>query len=1031
MNPSRHFIAHPVASALLAVALLLVGALGFRLLPVAPLPQVDFPTIQITATLPGASPETMASSVAMPLERSFGNISGITQIWSASNQGNTQVILMFELDKDLNDAAREVQAAINAVRNELPSGMPGNPVYRKLNPSQTPVLVLALSSSTRSVAELYDLAASVVAQKISQVDGVGEVQLGGGSLPAVRIALQPRALNQYGIALDQVRNAITNANSPRPKGELEQGATRWQIGANDQLRGADVYRGLVVSEPDTQPVRLGDVAVVTDSVENRRASGFYNGEPAVVLQVNRQPGANVIATVDAIRTQLTSLRALLPADVELTVTSDRTPGIRATLHEAERTLLIAVALVVGVVLLFLGNLRAALIPTLALPVALIGSFALIYLLGFSLNNLSLMALIVVAGLVVDDAIVVMENISRHIDAGASPLRAALRGSREVGFTLLAMNLSLMVVFLAILFMGGFIEKLFREFSLTLIAAMALSLLVSLSLTPTLCARLLSRKQPEPMFGTRWFARFFVRLQRGYASSLQWALRHARLVLALLIAVICLNVYLYAVVPKSLLPAQQTDQLMAFVRGDDSLSYLAMQPKFEAFRQYLVADPAVADVVGFVGGAGGINNAFLMVRLKPLDERGASSQQTLDRLRMHAPVQPGARLMMFIAQDIALGMHGNRGTEQRLLMQASELELLREWGPKVGQALEKLPELTDVDGNFNEGALQVQLFIDRVAARRLGVDVDTVTQVLNNSFSQRQVATLFDDLNQYRVVLEIDPSMTESPTALDEVYVITRDGRVPLSAFARYEYTVASDRIKHEGQFASEDIGFNLAPGVNLGDAKKAIDRALAEVMLPNSVQAKLADAGAAFSEAQGDQPLLLLGVVLAVYIVLGILYESFTHPLTILSTLPSAGIGALLALLLLDTEFSLIALLGLFLLIGVVMKNAILIIDVALDAERRRGLSSERAVFEAAQQRFRPILMTTLAAICGALPLMLGTGEGSEMRRPLGIAIVGGLIVSQVLTLYTTPVIYLYLDRLRLFCLRKLRGGNAAAVSVS
>ncbi len=1030
INPSRLFIARPVASALLAVALLLVGMLGYRLLPVAPLPQVDFPTIQITASLPGASPETMASSVAMPLERSFGNISGVTQIWSASNQGNTQVVLQFDLDKNLNDAAREVQAAINTVRNELPSGMPGNPVYRKLNPSQAPVLVLALSSPSRSAAELYDLAESVLAQKISQIGGVGEVQLGGGSLPAVRVELQPRALNQYGIALDQVRQAIAGANAPRPKGELEQGATRWQIGANDQLLTASEYRQLLVSDVGRQPVRLGDVATVSDSVENRRAAGFHNHQPAVVIQVNRQPDANVIATVDAIQAQLPGLRALLPSDVVLEVTSDRTPGIRATLHEAERTLLISVVLVVAVVLLFLGNLRAALIPTLAVPVSLIGSFALLYLFGFSLNNLSLMALIVVAGLVVDDAIVVMENISRHIEAGASPLRAALRGSREVGFTLLAMNLALMVVFFAILFMGGFIERLFREFSLTLIAAITLSLLVSLSLTPSLCARLLSRTQHEPMVGTRWFARLFARTQRGYASSLQWALRHARLVLVLLIAVIGLNVYLYVTIPKSFLPQQDTGQLMGFVRGDDSLSYQAMQPKMESFRQHLLKDPAVADVVGFVGGSGGINNAFLMIRLKPLAERGIVSQQVLDRMRASLPVEPGARLMMFVTQDITLGSHRGRGTEHRLLLQASELELLREWGPRVARAMADLPELTDVDGRFDEGALQVELSIDRVAARRLGVDVDTVTQVLNNSFSQRQVTTLFNALNQYRVVLEIDPAMTENPTVLDEVQVITADGRrVPLAAFASYRYTTASDRIQHEGQFAADNIGFNLAEGVSLAEGMQAIDRALAEVMLPNSVQARLADAGAQLAAIQGEQPLLLLGVILVVYIVLGILYESFTHPLTILSTLPSAGVGALLALQLLDTEFSLIALLGLFLLIGVVMKNAILIIDVALDAERRRGLPPAVAVFEAAQQRFRPILMTTLAAICGALPLMLGSGDGAELRQPLGIAIVGGLIVSQVLTLYTTPVVYLYLDRLRLFCLRKMRRDGSAATS--
>jgi multidrug efflux pump len=595
-----------------------------------------------------------------------------------------------------------------------------------------------------------------------------------------------------------------------------------------------------------------------------------------------------------------------------------------------------------------------------------------------------------------------------------------------------MNLALMVVFFAILFMGGFIERLFREFSLTLIAAIALSLLVSLSLTPALCARMLGRAHGEQLVGTRWFARLFGNMQRGYATSLQWALRHARLVMVLLVAVIGLNVYLYVAIPKSFLPQQDTGQLMGFVRGDDSLSYQAMQPKMESFRQHLLKDPAVADVVGFVGGSGGINNAFLMIRLKPLTERGISSQQVLDRLRSGLPVEPGARLMMFVTQDIALGSHRGRGTEHRLLLKAGELDLLREWAPRVSRALAQLPELTDVDGRSDEGALQVELSIDRVAARRLGVDVDTVTQVLNNSFSQRQVTTLFDALNQYRVVLEIDPRLTENPAVLDEVQVITSDGnRVPLSAFAHYRYTTASDRIQHEGQFAAENIGFNLAEGVSLAEAMAAIDRALAEVMLPNAVQAGLADAGAQLAAIRGEQPLLLLGVILAVYIVLGILYESFTHPLTILSTLPSAGVGALLALQWLDTEFSLIALLGLFLLIGVVMKNAILIIDVALDAERRRALAPAAAVFEAAQQRFRPILMTTVAAICGALPLMLGRGDGAELRQPLGIAIVGGLIVSQVLTLYTTPVVYLYLDRLRLWCLNRWRRDDKPAITTS
>lgn len=1017
-NLSQVFIARPVATALLAIALVLLGALSYALLPVAPLPEVDFPFIEVHAAMPGASPETMASSVATPLERAFGNISGIEMMASNSNQGNSYVVLQFDLDKDINDAAREVQAAINSSRHLLPSGMPGNPSYSKYNPSQAPIMVMALSSPTKSAGEIYDIASSVLSQKISQIAGVGDVELSGGSLPAVRVELEPRALNHYKLSLDQIRAAISDTNHLRPKGVLEHDQYRWQIAANDQLRGAAAYRDLIVSDPGRAPVRLRDVATVTDSVENRRASGFHNDRPAVIMVISRQPGANVVATVDAIQAQLPALRSLLPADVEMHITIDRSPGIRATLREARFTLIIAVALVVGVVLLFIGNLRAALIPTLAVPVSLIGAFTVIYLLGFSLNNLSLMALIIAAGLVVDDAIVVMENISRHIERGSTPLRAALDGTREVGFTLLSMNLSLVIVFVSILFMGGFFERLFREFSFTLIAAIAISLLVSLSLTPMLCARLLRHRTTDTAGKARWLQR----LQEGYRRSLDWALRHSRLVLLLLLVTIGLNIYLYVVIPKTLLPEQDTGQLMGFARGDDASSFLAMQPKIDAYRNTLLNDPAVADVVGFVGGENGINNSFMLIRLKPVSEREESSQEVIDRLRANLPPQPGGRFFMSVDQDIQLGHQRGRGNSQQLTLLASETSLLATWLPRVSRKLQTLPELVDVDGNTEEGALQVQLQIDREAARRLGVDVETVTQVLNNSFAQRQIATLYSELNQYRVVMELAPEFTERPEVLDEVYVITRDQRrVPLSAFSSYRYGTATDRISHEGQFAAENIGFNLALDVSLDQAQRAIDRAMAEIMLPTAVQANLAGAGAIFKKAQGEQPLLLLGVILAVYIVLGILYESYVHPITILSTLPSAGVGALLALLALDTDFSLISLLGLFLLIGIVMKNAILIIDFALDAERTRGLSPRDAVYEAAQLRFRPILMTSAAALLGALPLMLGSGDGAEMRQPLGITIVGGLVMSQLLTLYTTPVIYLYLDRFRLWSLQRWR----------
>ncbi len=1015
MNLSRPFIRRPVASALIAVAVVLVGLLSYGLLPVAPLPQVDFPTIQVYASLPGASPETMAASVATPLERALGSIAGVTAIRSGSGQGSTGITLEFDFDRDINAAARDVQAAINAARGQLPAGMPGNPRYVKVNPSQAPIMALALSSPNLAPGALYDLAATVLAQKLAQVSGVGEVSVGGSSLPAVRVQLNPNALAHYGLSLDEVRRAISETNSVRPRGMIEFDDRHWQVQTSDQLRRAEQYLPLIIRYRDGAPVRLGDVATVTDSVENRYSSGFHNKRPAVLLMIRRQPGANIIATIDAINAQLPGLRALVPADADLALVMDRSPGIRATLREARFTLLVAAGLVMLVVLLFLGNARAALIPSLAIPVSLIGTFAVMYLYGFSLNNLSLMALIVAAGLVVDDAIVVLENISRHIERGLSPMRGALRGSGEVGFTLLAMNLSLVTVFISILFMGGLVERLFREFSITLAAAMLISLAVSLTLTPSLCSRWL---KPHTVVAPRGLLRVseraFAAVRGFYARTLEWVLRHPALLLLTFVGAIALNVSLYINIPKGFLPEQDTGQLGGFVRGDDGFSFQVMQPKIEIYRHLLLADPAVADVIGMSGGGTGTSNGWLMIRLKPLAERGEPASEVINRLRVKVPPVPGGRMWLNINQDIQMPRTSDAGSYDYTLL-SSELSLLREWAPKVAKALQKLPELTDVDGPSDEGAKQVTLTIDREAAQRLGVDMQMVTQVLNSSFSQRQISTIYDDLNQYRVVMELEPRYTEDPAVLDQVQVIGADGaRVPLSAFARYEYSLVNDRVRHWGQFAAENVGFSLAKGVSLERALAAIDRAMAEILLPTEIQGQLAGTAQTFQQSLARQPLLILGVLVAVYLVLGILYESTVHPLTILSTLPSAGLGALLALQFTGTEFTLIALLGMFLLIGIVMKNAILMIDFALATERLHGSSPRDAIFEAAQLRLRPILMTNIAALLGALPLVLATGEGVEMRRPLGLAIVGGLAVSQVLTLYTVPVVYLELDRIRL-----------------
>ena len=1026
MNLSKPFVRRPVASSMIAIALVLVGALAYGLLPVSPLPQVDFPTIRVSASLPGASPETMAANVAAPLERALGSIAGVSGIYSDSRQGACSITLEFSLGRQIDAAARDVQAAINAARGQLPSGMPGNPSFRKSNPSQAPIMALALSSPNLAPGKLYDFAATILAQKIAQISGVGEVAVGGSSLPAVRVQLDPNALAHYGIALDEVRRAISATNSLRPRGTIDDGARQWEVEVSSQLRRAEEYLPLVIRYRDGAPVRLGDVAKVTDSVEDRYSMGFHNDRPAVLLNISRQPGANIIATIDAINAQLPALRALLPADADLAVVMDRSPGIRATLRESQKTLMIAAALVMLVVFLFLGSARAALIPCLAIPVSVIGTFGIMYLYGFSLNNLSLMALIVAAGLVVDDAIVVLENITRHIERGLSPYRAAMRGSSEVSFTLLAMTLSLVAVFVSILFMGGLVERLFREFSITLAAAMLVSLAVSLTLTPSLCARMLQRRAAAPAGSFRLRTdRAFEAVKAGYARSLGWVLQHAVLMLIVLIGTIALNVSLYVRSPKGFLPTQDTGQVAGFVRGDDGFSYQLMQPKIEAFRRHIMADPAVQDVIGSAGGSSGISNARMMIRLKPLAERQVSAADVVNRLRATAPEVAGGGMYLFVAQDMDSPRMSD-GSSYDLTLMSGDLGLLRSWMPKISAAMQDVPELVDVDTPSDGGTQQVMLHIDREAARRLGVDMQMVTQVLNNSFSQRQIATLYDRLNQYRVVMELDPRYTSEPTTLDRVQVIGAGGaRVPLSAFARYDYSLIEDRVRHRSQFAAENIGFALAEGVSLEEGLAAIDRAMARIMLPTEIQARLSGTAQNFQKTLQAQPLLIVGVLVAVYLVLGILYESLVHPLTILSTLPSAGLGALLALRLSGTEFSLIALLGLFLLIGIVMKNAILMIDFAIATERRDACSPREAIFEAAQLRLRPILMTNCAALLGALPLVLASGEGVEMRRPLGFAIVGGLFVSQLLTLYTVPVVYLWLDRAR------LRWRRARSVGVS
>ena len=1022
------FIYRPVATILLTVALTLCGVLGFRLLPVAPLPQVDFPVIMVSASLPGASPETMASSVATPLERALGRIAGVNEMTSSSSLGSTRIILEFNFDRDINGAARDVQAAINAAQSLLPSGMPSRPTYRKANPSDAPIMILTLTSDTYSQGELYDYASTQLAQTIAQIDGVGDVDVGGSSLPAVRVALNPQALFNQGVSLDAVRSAISDSNVRRPQGAVEDASRRWQLQTNDELKTAAEYQPVIVHYNNGAAVRLSDVATITDSVQDVRNAGMTNAKPAILLMIRKLPEANIIQTVDRIRAKVPELRNTIPAAIDLQIAQDRSPTIRASLAEVEQTLAISVALVILVVFLFLRDGRATFIPAVAVPVSLIGTCAAMYLCGFSLNNLSLMALTIATGFVVDDAIVVLENIARHLEAGMKPLQAALQGVREVGFTVLSMSLSLVAVFLPLLLMGGLPGRLFREFAVTLSVAIGISMVVSLTLTPMMCGWLLKSEKPHRPARKRGVGRLLVALQERYARSLKWVLNHARLVGVIFIATIALNVWLYIAIPKTFFPEQDTGQLMGGIQADQSISFQAMRGKLQNFMKIIRDDPAVDNVTGFTGGSR-VNSGMMFITLKPRDERNESAQQVIDRLRKKLAKEPGASLFLMAVQDIRVGGRQANASYQYTLL-SDDLAALREWEPKIRAAFAKLPELADVNSDQQDNGAEMNLIYDRETMSRLGISVQDANNLLNNAFGQRQISTIYEALNQYKVVMEVDPRYTQDISALDQMFVVNSEGKpIPLSYFAKWQPANAPLSVNHQGLSASSTIAFNLPTGVSLSQASEAIERAMVSLGVPSTVRGSFAGTAQVFQETMNSQVILILAAIATVYIVLGILYESYVHPLTILSTLPSAGVGALLALEWFGAPFSLIALIGIMLLIGIVKKNAIMMVDFAIEAQRNGNLTPQEAIFQASLLRFRPIMMTTLAALFGALPLVLSGGDGSELRQPLGITIVGGLVMSQLLTLYTTPVVYLFFDRLRLRFARKPKQDEPLSIS--
>ena len=1016
MHFSEWFIRRPVGTSLLAIAITLAGAICYFLLPVSPLPQVEYPTVSVGASLPGASPETMASAVATPLERQFGLISGITEMTSSSALGQTAVTLQFDLNRDIDAAVRDVQAGINAARGRLPADLPGNPSAYKVNPADSPVMILVMTSPLHDRPQLQDAAATIVQTKLSQVPGVGQVTISGGSSPAVRVNVNPTVLERYGIGLDAIRLALQNANANRPKGIIDDGTTASSIATTDQLFKAAEYRDIIVAFRHGAAVRLGDVATVTDSVQDTRVAGVYNGQPTILVIVYRQPTANIIRTVDNVVALLPQLRQQIPAGMELTMPMDRTAAIRASIADVQVTLLLSVALVVLVVFVFLGDVRATLVPSVAVPVSLVSTFAAMHFLGYSLDNLSLMALTIATGFVVDDAIVVLENIARYREAGMKPMAAAVAGAREIGFTVLSISVSLVAVFIPILCMGGIVGRLFREFAVTLSVAIAVSMVVSLTLTPMMSAWLLRPASAErPGWATRWMERGIATITGWYGRALAVVMRHPRLTMAVNLATMAVTVYLYVIVPKGFFPQQDNGRIAATLDADQDTSFQTMSRLLTTFSLAIHEDPAVAGVTGSTGAAtgGSPNTARMFITLKPKEERGLDADQVVDRLRKSVASLPGAMLIMQPVQDLRIGSRLSSAQYQYTL-RADTLGDLNAWGPKLLAALRTLPALVDVRSDQQNRGLQTGLTIDRDEAARYGVTPQQIDDALYDAFGQRYVSIMYRPRGQYRVVLGLEPEYLEGPDSLQFLRVTGRDGaQIPLDAICSIAPANAPLMVNHTGQFPSATVSFNLAPGVSLGEAVEAVEQAAEGLAMPTTVQGRFAGTAQMFRASLSDQPLLILAAVIAVYIVLGILYESFVHPLTILSTIPSAGLGALVALLWFGKELNVMSLIGIILLIGIVKKNAIMMIDFALDAERTRGLTPADAIVEACILRFRPITMTTLAALLGGLPLAVGTGPGAEVRWPLGIAIVGGLIVSQCLTLFTTPVVYLYLDKLR------------------
>ena len=1027
MNLSATFIKRPVATTLLTIGVALAGAIAFRLLPVSPLPHVEFPTIAVSASLPGADPETMATSVAAPLERQFGLIAGVTEMTSTSSRGSTSIVLQFDLSRNIDGAARDIQAAINAARGYLPADLPNNPIYRKVNPAEAPILILALTSDSVSTAQMYDAASTILQQKLSQVEGVGQVFVGGSSLPAVRVDVNPMALSKYGVSLEDVRGVLANTNINRPKGQLTNDKRTWEIQTNDQLRTAEQYRPLIVTFRAGAAVRLPDIANVQDSVEDLRTAGLVNGRPAVMVIIFRQPAANIIGTVDRVRSLLPQLEAAMPGGVEVSIVLDRTPPIRGSLRDVELTLVISAVLVILVVFSFLRNVRSTAIPAVAVGVSLIGTFGVMYLFGYSLDNLSLMALTIATGFVVDDAIVVLENITRYMEKGTPPREAALTGAREIAFTVLSMSASLIAVFTPILLMGGMVGRLFHEFAVTLSAAVAVSLVISLTTTPMMCATLL---RPEKTAGHgflyRASERIFNRMHGSYDTTLRWALRHPRFMLSLTLAAIVVNVGLFLVIPKGFFPEQDTGRISGTIQAEQDISFQAMKEKLTEVVDIIRSDPDVDSASAFTGGGGGgttTNTGRMFIALKPFEERKATAGQVITRLRRRLARVPGAPTYLQPVQDLRIGGRIGAGLYQ-YTVQGDNLAELNMWAGRMLQRMRTLPQLVDVSSDQQNKGLQTTVVINRDTASRLGITPQLVDNTLNDAFGQRQVSITYTLLNQYHVVMEVEPSFWQRPETLRDIYLSAPAGAVvPLSGFARFERTATSLAVNHQGQFPSVTLSFNLAPGVSLGEAVTAVESATAQMGLPTSIRSSFSGTAQAFEASLASEPLLILAALVAVYIVLGVLYESYIHPITILSTLPSAGVGAVLALLIFHTELSIIAVIGIILLIGIVKKNGIMMVDFALEAERAGGMSPVDAIYQASLLRFRPIMMTTMAALLGALPLALGSGVGSELRRPLGIAIVGGLIFSQMLTLYTTPVMYLYLDRFRLW-LKGMRTGN-------